>query len=698
MLTEFDRVGMSAEARDAAIALDTLALGALASSKAVRSLKDRSVTDKMMNDCYAANQEDEMVAVDYLESLQLEEALGVSDYAALVRFADDVVQNTKTRMEDNPGSPHIGPYNNSLGFVYVHTVSGDPTGKLKNSDSVTVDAARRFVLLADGISDNTDRQFINVEDVRSFTSPLNSAAVRLGQHPDALIEVSQLAVDDESIRTLQALTIVDIMTFAKRLPADYLDDLFDARPEDALDPHRMMTRALLSSLRSAGLLSDMIENLFEEAPRDEAGELVGEFAAHHRQIQGLAKSWQLLGDARNAIKIIATAAQKRYAEGIEHIGHESSQRRYNLGVAAGTFLNLVGGEFSLAPDTQNMMRVLSAEKWVQAVFDRRISPDPLLAKGATTDYLTVHHAIEQQEAARQVLLAQQEIAAIRERIDNIENKYIITARMLRQHGGLALRHEVEQWTDPGSNRAHFTRDQAQQLVGVALNHRSNPQYTEQLAEDLAQLRYAWADLAFVSGKPVQRTGLMRGLDTLSELYEAASDKQLDDKQLAPLWDLVRLSKRPVWKLSAEFAKLDFIQAFPPGEQDMIEDLVRISRGYEDERDPIEWQRIYSLAELGNDLERQGLAVVRHRLMQSAWHPLPHYVLEVTTADSTVAVVESPIYGNATYVVPDAEWKEIVRFSKEEVRKDWGGIARVHSAATGPAEHREKIKALILASL
>jgi len=63
----------------------------------------------------------------------------------------------------------------------------------------------------------------------------------------------------------------------------------------------------------------------------------------------------------------------------------------------------------------------------------------------------------------------------------------------------------------------------------------------------------------------------------------------------------------------------------------------------------------------------------------------------------VVVVESPIFGNATYVIPHAEWREIVVEKKEDA-KVLGAIPRVHSNGKSIEEHRQKLFDTVVSNL
>jgi hypothetical protein len=703
MIAEFEHVNMPPDVLTDAIELDEFALRALAATKAVRDLKNDTVRDKMLSDCYILGDDATPSVTDYVESLRLDEELQIHQLAQLRLLAEHGVYNAGVRLDDGPELLYQAAYDNSLGFVYMQAISGDPQGRLKALNFSTVDATHRFVLLADKISD-AGQQRVHFDNIRPVIQPLIVNAVELKGQSDSLITVTQEAVDERPIQLLQALVIIDMMGFAKGLPEEYLATLTNAQTGDVLEPHQLITLRLMSGLHSSTVLTDEINLLFEDAPRDGTGELVDEYAQYYSRVCELARAWDLLAGARKAAGIIASTAQTRCAEGVLHIGQQSSHIRHRLGVAANKFLIEAGARFSANPSQESMVAALSAEKWVQAVFDRRIATDPMLAKGANKNYMQLHSAIEKQVQAEQLAELKHHLDKQMARIQEIDAQYTISARLLRKLGGLDLRRQLENWVEPGSNRTLFTQDEAQRLAGLALLSADSGQ-AQSLKRHETELSQLWSNIAFLSGGNVLRSGLVRTVDTLLEWHESATDKMLRDPSLEPIWRLAELlestppeqapekSEHP--EINQAFEHIEFIEPFPPEvtANDIVTDLTARTNGYRG--DAIEWERIYSLVELRAMLERQGHVVETHRLLQTAWHPLPHYVLEVLTpGDKVIAIVESPIYRHATYVIPHDNWRNIVKKSRKQVRDEHGGIPKVHSANATPEDHRNKLYKVI----
>lgn len=411
-----------------------------------------------------------------------------------------------------------------------------------------------------------------------------------------------------------------------------------------------------------------------------------------------------------AIEISEQAYQAMGEQILHIVQHVPQVLRENIKVA---------GEEGTERELLRTIGVLCVENWLEAAYKQ------LGVKDTRENTKPLHVAIEKVEREQQLA----ELAAVLEPlfagVAEINEKYTISGRFLRERSeGLPLRRKLEDYQEPGSNRALFNKDQAHQIAGLALLAEDEAKAI-QFSGDAGQLRELWAKIAFLSPR-TRREGLISNLDALIEWHESASSRLLNDRQLAPVWALARMLEQPSqdmneaapaiedeedcgegdhnilpWRIPSEFAHVEFIEAFPPGASSniIVEDLTRISRDYDG--DPVDWERIYSLIKLRQELESQGFLVETHRLMQTSWHVLPHYVLEVSaprhSSAEPVAIVESPIYGNASYIIPSAEWRDIVRFSKQEART-LGAVAKVHAAHISSAEHRQKLQNAVIASL
>lgn len=143
------------------------------------------------------------------------------------------------------------------------------------------------------------------------------------------------------------------------------------------------------------------------------------------------------------------------------------------------------------------------------------------------------------------------------------------------------------------------------------------------------------------------------------------------------------------------AEYEDLLIFPPGtsEKDIIQDYVHgVS---EADLPSIEWGRITRLIELRNKLTEQGLAVQFMRTKHASWQVLPFFILEarLPEAKRPVVVVESPVYGNATYIYREAaerpEWREVVQLSRRDAR-ELGAVPMVHVDGTRLDIHFRKV--------
>ncbi|MCA9309179.1 hypothetical protein KC973_02285, partial [Candidatus Saccharibacteria bacterium] len=481
VIEEFDRLAMPIDMRLAAIDIDEKAKLALDASQEVYKLRDSALTDSMLTGCYASEDpSDTIAAIDYLDEIEAGKELDRVGYKGLAAMAPHLLYMARLKIENDSRLMSAGEFNyTSLGFIYKHALAGDPKGSLKAIRSETVDLAADCILIADGIS-RDGRDYIDGHTIGRLSDQLIQHAAILLARPEAPIAITQEVASVRPLEVLQALVIVDIMALTKRLPGEYLAELVDAQEGDVLNPQQLATLQLLSNLHTPGGLRGAIELLFEEAPRDEAGVLVEPFGTLYERAMELSSAWSKLGAAQSAAEAINKIATDRYNTKIDVIGHDHHKTRHETGVAAGLLLQKAGVQFTENPTQDSMMRALSAENWLQAVFDRRISQDPRLAKDAPTDYRTLHHAIEKQKRTSQERELQTEIAAIRGRIEDIESQYEVSSRMVRKlEGGLELRRLLEDWVEPGSQRPLFTQDQAQQLAGLALQYRDNPTLADQ---------------------------------------------------------------------------------------------------------------------------------------------------------------------------------------------------------------------------
>jgi hypothetical protein len=151
------------------------------------------------------------------------------------------------------------------------------------------------------------------------------------------------------------------------------------------------------------------------------------------------------------------------------------------------------------------------------------------------------------------------------------------------------------------------------------------------------------------------------------------------------------------------AAYEDIKVFPPSatSTDVINDYVK---GIEENEMPsIEWERIRRLIALRDQLIKQQLQVQMIRTKHASWQVLPFFVLEVKLPGSElgVAVVESPVYGNATYVYREAgdrlSWRDVVQLERQEAR-ELGAIPAVHVDSKKLDVHFQKIWNRVISEL
>lgn len=151
------------------------------------------------------------------------------------------------------------------------------------------------------------------------------------------------------------------------------------------------------------------------------------------------------------------------------------------------------------------------------------------------------------------------------------------------------------------------------------------------------------------------------------------------------------------------AKPEDILVFPPGtsHREIVEEYAQHLEP-EDEA-IIHWDRIKKLAELRDHCKKQNLAVELIRTKQASWHRLPFFVLEVKLPgnEQGMAVVESPVYGNATYTFREADdrlsWRDAVELTRQEAR-EWGAVPAVHVDDTQLDKHKKKLWDRIISDL
>lgn len=264
---------------------------------------------------------------------------------------------------------------------------------------------------------------------------------------------------------------------------------------------------------------------------------------------------------------------------------------------------------------------------------------------------------------------------------------------------------------------------------------SNQDNVEAYIEDIKRLRLLNSELDFL-GKP-QESQLLKLVNLLDELIDtgafddtskhpeldvftdfilayleardmkdaATSSKTDSDGKDAAIntGDDSRVAPEPLPIDSLRQAVYEPIKVFPPGatDQEVIEDF----RNQIEEADlpTIEWERIKKIIELKDQCTKQGLEVSFVRTKHASWQVLPFFILEVRLPNDphSVAIIESPVYGNATYIYRESEdrleWRDVVQLSRQEAR-EWGAVPTVHVDSKQQDKHFKKVWDRLLSEL
>lgn len=310
----------------------------------------------------------------------------------------------------------------------------------------------------------------------------------------------------------------------------------------------------------------------------------------------------------------------------------------------------------------------------------------------------------------------------------IDNQYALSNNQLRKRHPRLIQ-IAHQLANSISGHEPLGEDQSRALVGLMLGvygeQAGKPVDHEALVEnylaDAGRLRELGLDLEFL-GQP-QRSKLLDMLNLLDELIDSGVFDKNDNPALSELDDFVLayliatapevapvtppverpidVPDVPVETLTQ--ADYEDIKVFPPGasEKDIIRDYVKgVTR---DQLPSIEWERIRRMIELRDKFVSQQLDVQFIRTKHASWQVLPFFILEVKIPqmDHAVAIVESPVYGNATYIYREASnrptWREVVQKKREEARSD-GAVPMVHVDGTRLDNHFIKVWNRVISEL
>lgn len=613
-----------------------------------------------------------------------------------------------------------------------------PNAAKAGSSRVPADL-KQFIKAAKAIGSN-GVPLLDTPNTRELLRPSLGAARELGildRNFDSLDEVEketylaseekQLGVKvDTSADILLALAIIDIVGYAEQFDEDSARQWshriaqYTGIDGASVNPHDGVAAFLIAnvSLRSTAFLEAIQSVIDPHATTEIKERLITRGAELSGMTMAIIAS---AGVAELHTRRIINVVNRRHAQ--QRAELESSIDSWKI--AASRLIESSLAQLKETPTPLSALSALAIEKWISEIGARVAEEVPEIKSQPS---LALHEAIEKQVAEDQLKELAEVIQQLDLKIEEIGTRYEISNGKLRALNGLDLRRRLEEWAEPGSKRAVFMKPQAQQLAGLALLCQNDKDFAEAFAEDYIKLRQHWADLAYLrGGHSPSRNGLIHAVDTLLEWYEAAPSTTRTDRELGPLRRMAYLlderrnrsveevseqqqpetvnqaeSDEPkdvsLTDLAKEFPKVEDIESFPPGttEKVLVADLEKIvAEGRIG--DSVELERITSLLKLRQMFEDAKFTVDTCRVRRTKTHNLPRFVLEVSNGDRKIAVVESPFYGRATYIVFEQmidgvqwTWQDIIQFEYFEIRDEFGGQAKVHAAGATPADHRAKL--------
>jgi len=344
--------------------------------------------------------------------------------------------------------------------------------------------------------------------------------------------------------------------------------------------------------------------------------------------------------------------------------------------------------------------------------------------------------LDQRQRAEAIRQLQPEIDRCVTEFRTIDESYNLSNKKLRERDPhlITLAHTLSE-----SFNGHDSLDEAglRTMVGLMLGvywermgEQSDPaKMARQYLQDASQLRALHSQLEKF-GQNVD-SKLLQSINLMDELIDSgAFDDTKEHPELEPLVNFVlhyldirdgiaeaktipetrseesEPSDEALIELPTEIigqAKPEDILVFPPGSS-----YRKITEEYTQHLEPedeaiIHWDRIKKLVELRDHCKKQNLAVELIRTKQASWHRLPFFVLEVKLPgnEQGMAVVESPVYGNATYTFREADdrlsWRDAVELTRQEAR-EWGAVPAVHVDDTQLDKHKKKLWDRIISDL
>ena len=340
-------------------------------------------------------------------------------------------------------------------------------------------------------------------------------------------------------------------------------------------------------------------------------------------------------------------------------------------------------------------RTVAEEKEMRATIN-------LLAPFTDTPRKRKHQEAEQRA---KIEAKQHEIAELNERIHQIENPYLTTGKERRAlsytvngviRNGAWLANKISSVTSNGSDTPVFSEKSANMFAGLSLKSRT---MTE---TDMNTLRERMNEVAKLQQSIARKGGqsesiVFVAIQILNEVHD-----ELDTHKHTEIRPLIDFADRLLTQLDATLDP-EFIDTLADGPFKLCEKLEikpftgtgqggRVTATVIDSEDlsaqdieddieaaikrhrgtyVVEPQRISDFIRLRAQLiDTHGPQKIRTiRTQSSQWHPLPWYALEITfpNHDKPLAVIESPILGNATYVIDNSDWIGTLYYRRREAR-------------------------------
>jgi hypothetical protein len=358
----------------------------------------------------------------------------------------------------------------------------------------------------------------------------------------------------------------------------------------------------------------------------------------------------------------------------------------------------------------------------------RIASNLILAKlniGGTPEFSKIveysekplHRFIDSQALTEQLHEVESALADIDTRIAIQDAEYKVTSKIVREIPNGTDRRKTISECLARKNEPQIPDRVIDQLLVIANTVLSSPENTQTQVDSLVRvldtLQRLEQSVAYL-GRRNTSSNVLRAINTLHELVETHGESVINDAQITHLYRLLNnepddfqitpeatMPDEISDELFNEIAMLpeENLEIFPPaigGLDEVVDQFIEILETEQHGQsylDRIEWGRIENMVKLRDSLnERSNVASELKISRSSAWSPMPFFILETIINDRTVAIVESPLYRNATYVVHDDEWRDIVTLTRDEA-KVLGAVPKVHS--TDHETHRHKLYTAVL---